>query len=208
MPPASAGAGAGCPARPAACQCASPRTSPAWVKVIGNSRLLDSRQGTILGSMVTLDRRFMATLLISLALFTAGCQKASSNTSGGQPTGTPAPGASTSASASFTGTWSGTWQRTSPPPGGGSYKFVLTQQGQAITGTLAVTGSACLTDGDVSGSVSADAITMHTVTPAISGGGNATGDYQGTLSGNKITGTLTVSCSLGVGVGTWEVTRQ
>ena len=157
--------------------------------------------------MVKRDRRTVIVVCLALAVLPAGCDKDTSNPPGGQVTTSPA-AATTAAAAPFAGTWTGTWKRTSPPPGDGTYTFVLQQQGQSISGTLTTTGSACLTHGNVTGSVTVDHITMHTKTPAINGNGDATGEYQGTLSGNKITGTLTVTCSVGVGLGTWEVTKQ
>jgi hypothetical protein len=118
------------------------------------------------------------------------------------------PATTAAAQSALDGTWKGTWTRTSPPPGNGTVTFVLHVNGQAVTGTVDVGSSACLTKGDISGTLAGTALTMHTSTPAVSGTGQATGDYQGSLNGNKISGTLTVTCSAGVGVGTWEATRQ
>jgi hypothetical protein len=164
----------------------------------------------MLATMVTFDRRAVAGLAtaLGLVLLIAGCQKATNTADGAGNTTSAGQPSSTSASTPFAGTWTGTWTRTSPPPGSGTMTLVLQQSGQSISGTIDVGASACLTKGPVTGSVTGTAISLHTVTPAVNGTGNATGDYQATLSANKITGTLTVSCSVGVGVGTWEVTRQ
>jgi hypothetical protein len=166
--------------------------------------------------MATLVRRYLATVAVGAVLVVTACDRGAARpTTQPTPTGAPATtttggatGGGTGGGSTFDGTWSGAWTRTSPPPGNGTMTLVLHQQGQTISGTVDVTASACLTKGDISGSVTGTAITLHTVTPAVSGGGRATGDYQGTLAGSRITGTLTVSCSLGVGVGTWDVTRQ
>jgi hypothetical protein len=86
--------------------------------------------------------------------------------------------------------------------------LVLQQNGASVTGTIDVTSSACLTKGPVSGTMAGSTLTLHATTPAVTGPGEATGDYQATLSGNTIKGTLTVTCSVGTGVGTWQVSRS
>ena len=166
---------------------------------------------------MTFPRARLATPAVLLALLLTGCTHgaAAPNTGATTP---PAGGASgppattdtatTSTATPYEGTWSGTWSRTSPPQTTGTITFVLHQQGQSITGTVDVGGAACLTKGPVNGSVNGADISLHTVTPAASGGGQATGEYQGVLAGTKLSGSLTGGCSLGIGIGTWQVTRQ
>jgi hypothetical protein len=84
--------------------------------------------------------------------------------------------------------------------------LILHQQGSALTGTISVQSSACLTDGSITGTVNGSALTMHADTPAVAGG-KATGDYVATVAGDKLTGTLTVTCPVGVGVGTFDLSR-
>jgi hypothetical protein len=151
--------------------------------------------------MLTQLRRIIP--LAAVVLLAAACTHKTTPAVSGTPTGT-----SSSVAGTVNGTWSGTWTRTSPPPGSGTFTLSLRQQGSSIDGTIDVVASACLTKGTISGTITGASVTLHTVTPPVAGTRKATGDYQGTLAGDTLSGTLTVTCSAGTGVGTWTVTRK
>ena len=158
--------------------------------------------------MVTCARRAAATVVMGLLMLAAGCGRdVTEQGSANQPAVVPTLSTASTAGPSATGTWSGTWTRTAPIAGSGTMTFVLQQQGQSITGTIDVGGSSCLTKGAVTGSLNATTITLHAKTPAINGGGDATGDYDATLSGDTMTGKIKVTCSSGTGVGTFDLKR-
>jgi hypothetical protein len=163
--------------------------------------------------MVTVDRRHLAMAAAGLAVLLTGCASGTGPSSGGgaTPPGAGAPGAGSNtaaATASFDGTWSGTWSRTSAPPTTGTMTFVLRQDGQAISGTIDVAGSACLTKGSVTGHADGARVFLHAVTPAVNGAGQASGTYHGVRSGGKLAGSLVVTCSLGAGIGKWSLQLQ
>jgi hypothetical protein len=158
--------------------------------------------------MVTLARRGAATVVIGLLVLAAGCSRDVTDQGSANPPASTAGPSTAAAAAPAAGTWTGTWIRTAPVAGNGTYTFVLQQQGQTITGTIEATGSSCLTKGPVSGTLSGTKLTLHAETPAISGGGQAIGDYDATLAANKITGNIKVTCSTGTGVGTMDLTKS
>jgi hypothetical protein len=164
---------------------------------------------------ISLRRSFaVAGALLILSALPACTSKAeeagSPNTSGPPAAGSLSAAATTPSaeSVSIDGTWKGTWTRTSPPPSSGTMTLVLHHSGQSVTGQVEVVASACLTKGNVTGTVAGTKVTLHAVTPAVNGTGQATGDYEATLSGSKLGGSLTVTCSVGTGVGTWDLSRQ
>ena len=110
-------------------------------------------------------------------------------------------GGTTSPSGALTGTWSGPWQRTSPPPGGGTNALTLQQRGSELTGKLVAVGSACLTTEQITGTVRGTAVDFHVV------GGSATAKYTGSVSGNSMSGTATVTCAAGTGTAKWQLTK-
>lgn len=79
-----------------------------------------------------------------------------------------------------------------------------------VTGTSYTTdgSSACLTKGPMTGHVSGTHITLPAVAPAINGVGKATATYHGTLAAGTLSGSGVVKCSVGVGYGTWKLTRH
>lgn len=163
--------------------------------------------------MSTSTPRMLAAAIIvtGLTLLMTGCAHGTTPAGGGTSTRASARGPSSApstATASFDGTWSGTWTRLTPPPGSGTYTWILHQQGQQITGTLSAQHSLCLTKGPLTGHVSGAHITLHAVTPAINGVGKATATYHGTLAASTLSGTGVVKCSVGVGYGTWKLTRH
>jgi hypothetical protein len=104
--------------------------------------------------------------------------------------------------ASLSGTWSGTWQRTSPPPGNGTYKLTVTQVGTDIKGSIEAQRSACLTVHPLNGTINGDKVEFHVADKGI------TADYTGKVSGNQMSGTAIVKCSTGTGTANWQVTKQ
>ena len=102
---------------------------------------------------------------------------------------------------SATGEWSGTWKRTSSPPTTGTMTVTFTQQGAKVSGSEQVVGSACLTTNDVRGTVTSGKIAWTVTEPGIKA------KYAGTISGKKLSGKLTVTCSGAVGVGTFSLTK-
>jgi hypothetical protein len=148
------------------------------------------------------------TATIAILLMTGCAHRAATPAS--NSTSTPASAhrpAVTPAAASFSGVWTGTWTRTTQPPGSGTYRWVLHQQGHQITGELQAGNSACLTQGPLTGHASGPHIVLHTVTPAVTGTGQASATYHGTLKGGTLSGTGTVRCSAGTGIATWTLTR-
>jgi hypothetical protein len=149
--------------------------------------------------------------VIGLILLMTGCEHGTTPAGGGATTPASArgpSGAPSTATASFDGTWSGTWTRVTPPTGSGTYTWVLHQQGQQITGTLDARSSACLTNGPLTGHVSGTHITLHAITPAVNGVGEAKATYHGILAAGTLSGTGVVRCSVGVGFATWKLTRH
>jgi hypothetical protein len=102
----------------------------------------------------------------------------------------------------ITGTWSGDWERTAPIPGNGTMDLELTNDGGDLSGTITVTGSACMTSHDVTGTLDGDDVTF-----AVSDGG-ITASYEGSVDGTDLSGTMTVTCpDVGTGTGTWTVSQ-
>lgn len=160
--------------------------------------------------MPTTTPRIPATAVIitAVALLMTGCTHGTTPTAGDTRTPTSAPASSAApAAASFDGAWSGTWTRVTTPPGHGTYRWVLHQHGQQVTGTIQAGHSACLTNGPLTGRVRGTHITLHAVTPSVTGVGEAHGTYHGTLAGDTLSGTAIVTCSAGTGAATWKMTR-
>lgn len=149
-----------------------------------------------------------AMIVTAITLLLTGCAHGTTPAAGGVGAGTSVPASSgNAATAFFSGVWSGTWTRVTSPRGSGTYRWVLHQRGQQITGTLEAGSSACLTKGPLTGHVSGPHIILHAVTPAVNGVGQASATYHGTLAGGTLSGTAVVKCSVGVGYGTWKLTR-
>jgi hypothetical protein len=144
-----------------------------------------------------------------LAVGAASCQPSNPPPATSSQSSNPATSAPTTAAGiDVSGTWTGPWNRTAPVTANGSNTFVLHQQGQSVTGTIEVVGATCLGKGTVSGALNGSTLTLHAVTPAVTGSGDATADFTGTLAGNKITGTFVGGCSVGIGTGSFQATRQ
>ena len=144
-------------------------------------------------------RNIVTVLTVGAILVSTACSTAKNDD--GQPpsAGSTAQGDS---AAPLEGTWTGSWTRVTPVGGGGggTLTLVLHQQGTAITGTHTATGGACDLDGDVTGNVDGNTITLKVV----KGAGHR--EYTGTLAGLSLSGSLDSSCPAGVGTGTWQVT--
>ena len=121
----------------------------------------------------------------------------------GAPSATPGASASHAAGAGLTGTWTGTWKRTSPAvPGQGDLTLTLQQQGDAITGTVTETGSACFASAPVTGTVNGSSVTFKISEPKV------TATYNATVSGSTLTGTYSITCAAGVGTADWNASRS
>jgi hypothetical protein len=147
------------------------------------------------------------------ALILPGCDKAKAHPDPATGTSanlaaTPTPTTTAPTPTGLSGTWAGPWNRDAPVPAHGTNTFVLDQQGQAITGTIAVVGATCLGKGTVSGTINGSTLLLHAITPAVTGSGNATADFTATVAGNSLTGTFVGGCSVGIGTGTFQATRQ
>jgi hypothetical protein len=144
-------------------------------------------------------RRFMTLAAVGLVLSFAACgkDKPASGTSPAPTGSAAAPGAGAPA-----GTWSGTWTRTKPFGGGGTMTLTIPASGPA---EIRETGSLCFSadkDTPATATVSGSNVTLAVDAGAI----KAT--YTGTISGDQMTGTLTVTCAPGTGEGTWTVKKQ
>jgi len=133
----------------------------------------------------------------------ASTAQASSGSTQPLPSAESSVASSPTAGEGITGTWAGTWTRTTPAvAGGGDLTLTLQQQGNAISGTVTETGSACITTANVIGTVDGS-----TVTFGFSDGG-VTASYTATQSGSTLTGTYTVECAAGAGTADWQATRH
>jgi hypothetical protein len=100
----------------------------------------------------------------------------------------------------LTGTWHGTWQETGPDITSGAFTVVWTQKGNAVNGTISVTGTQCITTGPVSGTVKGNTITFGVVQ------GLRTITYTGTYNSMTMSGTFDAP-KCGEAVGTWSAHR-
>ena len=144
--------------------------------------------------------------IVAFALNLAASHWANGSNTAPTPTSNPSTAAAQPKAAAargpLSGRWQGTWERTSAPPGKGTYTFTLTQTGKSIAGTIIAQGSACLTNHPLKGSVSGNKIDLHVSDK------NVKADYAGTVVGKTMSGTATVSCSLGTGTARWEMSQQ
>ncbi len=115
----------------------------------------------------------------------------------GSTVSTPAPGATAVPADAVR--WTGTWTNTSPDDATGSLEVIWTQDGSALEGTLSMTGGSCFTEGGFQGTIVGDKVQFGVV-------GRDQVAFEGTISGDRISGTFTISCD--TSQGTWEATRQ
>ena len=107
-----------------------------------------------------------------------------------------------SAPKTLSGNWSGPWDRTDTTVGGGEYVVSLQQKGDSLSGGISATGSSCVTNEQISGTVHGTAIEFHVVQARV------TATYTGTVSGRSMSGTGTVSCSAGTGTVKWKLDKR
>jgi hypothetical protein len=98
------------------------------------------------------------------------------------------------------GIWTGTWTRTEPVAGAGQLTLTLKEGEKA---SLRLTGSACLS----SDTPATATLTDSNVRIEVKGNG-VTALFTGTVSGSKMSGTMTVSCGRVTGKGNWQATKS
>jgi hypothetical protein len=94
------------------------------------------------------------------------------------------------------GTWSGTWQNTSPDGSSGTFEMTLEQDGSAMTGSIVVHDTPCLSAGEISGVVSNGEIQFGAVkaqsqivfTGSLGEGDTMGGSYQASANCADATG--------------------
>ena len=159
-------------------------------------------------------------ITMCLALWSVACGKDSAPQSSAAPppaqaatapdqaaSSTPAPAETTpdapaQAATGPAGTWSGTWQRTKPAPGGGELELTIEAGG---AGSIRAAASACYPAGK--STPATVEIAGTDVKIAVDGNG-VKAQYAGKLSGDEMSGTMTVSCAAGTGVGNWKLKRR
>ncbi len=119
----------------------------------------------------------------------------------GAATSVPTPAVS-NPSEGLTGTWNGTWQDTTPDQAGGTFVLTWTQNGNALSGNIVVSGTPCLSAATVSGTVNGAAISFGAVS------GTNTVTYNGTVSGSTMQGGYTAPSACEDAQGTWTATKQ
>ncbi len=122
-----------------------------------------------------------------------------------EATATPAPSAAPSASPAsggVAGSWNGTWHDKTPDQAAGSFVVTLAQNGTALTGSITVKGTPCLSAGTVTGTVNGTAISFGAVS------GRIQISYSGSISGTTMKGTYTASAQCSDATGTWEATKK
>jgi hypothetical protein len=121
------------------------------------------------------------------------------------PTPTPTTAATATATPSATGlgalsgAWMGTWTNETPAAVG-TFTLTWAQQGTLLVGAIGVTGSNCISAGNVTGNLDGNKISFGAVE------GTKTITYVGTVSGNTMTGTYSSEC--GPSKGTWSAVKR
>jgi len=142
--------------------------------------------------IVTLSRRV---LVGGMVLFLLGC-------GGGGNGGGSSPTAPTSSgTGNLTGTYAGTFT-SSLGGGSGNIDATLTQSGNRLSGSVQLSGNPRLlfTSGTVSGTVEGTSVVFGVVSTS----GVHRVNFQGTVSGTRISGTYSASNG---DAGTWSITR-
>jgi len=118
------------------------------------------------------------------------------------PTATPVvtPTATPSATGlgALSGAWMGTWTNETPAAVG-TFTLTWAQQGTLLVGAIGVTGSNCISAGNVTGNVDGTKISFGAVE------GTKTITYVGTVSGRTMSGTYSSEC--GPSKGTWSAVK-
>ncbi|MDP9239744.1 MAG: hypothetical protein M3O55_03765 [Actinomycetota bacterium] len=150
------------------------------------------------------SRRVIVLSVVLLALLAlTGCSqtarkaapKATSPSASAQPPAT----ASTPATGSIAGAWNGTFTVTGQP-GQGTFTVTFATAGSALTGTIHINNSTCVSDGTITGTLSGTQINFGAVRAAqkIS--------FTGALVADKLAGSYSAPACPG-GSGTWAATR-
>jgi hypothetical protein len=109
-------------------------------------------------------------------------------------------GATCGPSLSADESWRGTWKRIEPAPGNG--QLTITQK-QGTKGTIRLTGTLCLsTDTPAEIAIGGQKLQVDVRDPKV----NAS--FVGTIAGQAVTGTMTVTCGGLTGKGTWEAKKS
>jgi hypothetical protein len=116
------------------------------------------------------------------------------------PTAVPTAGQPTSATG-ISGSWTGTWQSTKTESSSGNFQATFNQSGDTFTGTIEVSAR-CVSHGTLTGSLSGDNITFGAVN------GAETVAFDGTISGNTMSGNYTTGSACGHDKGTWTASRD
>lgn len=161
-------------------------------------------------------KRTLAVFVVMLA--SVACSKGGTTVTPASPSATipggivtSPPGAtgatgSTGTDIGITGTWRGSWQTDAGSTSGlgkGTFTMEFVQQGEDISGDITIQGSACLTQGSITGKMQGDKIEFGVVQA------EQTVAYSGAISGDSLSGTYATPDVVGCGpdTGTWEATR-
>jgi hypothetical protein len=151
-----------------------------------------------MGSLVTLA--LVAVLAVACSKSTPRIDRPSGG--GVQTSLPPSPSQATGgiAGSDLSGNWTGTWTDTSPDHSTGSFQLRWQEQGTALTGTIVVNGTRCLTNGTITGGLNGDTISFGAVA------GQVVVTYTGKVSGTTMSGTYGTAC--GNAVGTWQASKS
>ena len=108
---------------------------------------------------------------------------------------TPAPAATPS---SPTVRWVGTWKNTTPDDASGTLEMTWVQTATDLDGTLTMTDHACFTEGTLQGTLVGNALAFRVV-------GRDQVAFIGTIAGDTVSGSYTLSCD--GSTGTWTAKR-
>ena len=173
----------------------------------------DPGQGRARRSPVTQVRprsRGLIAVVGGLAMFVAvsGCSRLNPNAEPSPtpsaeqtsaPSEAPSPTPIVATLGSLTGAWRGTWSNTSPQTAVGTFVLTWAQQGNLVFGAIGVTGSNCISAGNVTGNLDGSKISFG----AVEGGTSIL--YEGVVSGTIMTGTYRSDC--GNSTGTWTAVK-
>jgi len=130
----------------------------------------------------------------SVAPSTAGASSTAASAAPATPSGPAVPG--------LAGTWDGTWKDTTPDQSTGTFALTWTQNGSALTGSIVVKGTPCVTGASVTGSVSGSSISFGVVS------GQIKIAYDGTISGTTMKGTYAAPAACADAKGSWEAVKK
>lgn len=105
----------------------------------------------------------------------------------------------TGSRADLSGEWRGTYDNVAPLPSSGPFAVRITQQGDRLEGDLRLSGTGCELDGPIQGTLEGTKIRFGSV------GGSQSITFEGTVSGDRLSGTYTTTCLNSNG--TWKAAR-